>query len=155
MVDGAGRGIDSAGVSEIIDTGTKFGSRADRRLREETLGWLVTTGKDGTPQPNPVWFLWDGETLLIYSTPDQAKLKNIARNPNIAFHLDSRNDGDDIVIITGEAHVDPTAPAVDRNPPYVAKYDEEIKRIGLFNAEAMAATYSVAIRLMPRKLRGF
>jgi PPOX class probable F420-dependent enzyme len=142
-------------VSDILDLDTEFGSRTERRLREETLGWLVTAGKDGTPQPNPVWFLWDGEGLLIYSAPDQAKLKNIERNPMVAFHLDSRRDGDDIVIITGEAHIDGTAPPVDRNPPYVAKYQEEIKRIGLFNAEAMALTYSVAIRLTPRKLRGF
>jgi PPOX class probable F420-dependent enzyme len=142
-------------VSDLIDIGTEFGSRAERRLREETIGWLVTVSRDGTPQPNPVWFLWDGQSLLIYSAPGQAKLKNLERNPNVAFHLDSRRDGDDAVIITGEAHLDPTAPAVDRNPPYVAKYGEEIKRIGLFNAEAMARTYSVAIRMTPRKVRGF
>jgi PPOX class probable F420-dependent enzyme len=142
-------------VSDLIDAETEFGSRIERRLREDTLGWLVTAGKDGTPQPNPVWFLWDGQSLLIYSAPGQAKLKNIERNPNVAFHLDSRSDGDDVVIITGEAHVDPTAPAVDHNPRYVDKYQEEIKRIGLFSAEAMALTYSVPIRLAPRKVRGF
>jgi PPOX class probable F420-dependent enzyme len=142
-------------VSDLIDAESEFGSRAERRLREETLGWLVTVGGDGTPQPNPVWFLWDGQSLLIYSAPGQAKLKNIERNPNVAFHLDSRSDGDDVVVITAEAHLDPTAPAVDRNPPYVDKYKEEIKRIGLFNAETMARTYSVAIRLTPRKVRGY
>jgi len=68
-------------VSDLIDAETEFGSRTERRLREDTLGWLVTAGKDGTPQPNPVWFLWDGQSLLIYSAPDQAKLKNIERNP--------------------------------------------------------------------------
>jgi PPOX class probable F420-dependent enzyme len=147
--------VDSAPVSDLLDINTEFGARTEQRLREDTIGWLVTVGKDGTPHPNPVWFLWDGQSLLIYSAPGQAKLKNIERNPNVAFHLDSRSNGDDVVIITGEAHLDPAAPTVDRNPPYVDKYQEEIKRIGLFSAEAMALTYSVAIRLTPRRVRGF
>jgi len=28
-------------VSDLIDAESEFGSRAERRLREETLGWLV------------------------------------------------------------------------------------------------------------------
>ena len=27
--------------------------------------WLTTMGSDGTPQPTPVWFLWDGDNLWI------------------------------------------------------------------------------------------
>ena len=29
--------------------------------------WLTTVRPDGRPEPSPVWFLWDGETFLIYS----------------------------------------------------------------------------------------
>ena len=43
-----------------IDTATPFGERAQRRLRDDKLAWLTTTSADGTPQPVPVWFLWDG-----------------------------------------------------------------------------------------------
>src|ERR1700694_5543987 len=65
-----------------IDTGTPFGQRARRRLRDERLGWLITTSADGTPQPVPVWFLWDGTaSFLLYSTPRTAKLRNIAERP--------------------------------------------------------------------------
>ena len=142
-------------AEDLLDRNTDFGARVERRLREDTIGWLVTVGADGTPQPNPVWFLWDGETALIYSIPSQAKLKNVERNPNVALHLDSLDGGDDIVILTGTAEVDPAAPGVDRNQPYVDKYRSEIKRIGFSNASRMAEKYSVAIRFRPKKVRGF
>ncbi len=44
---------------------TPFGARVAQRLREEHLIWLTTVGADGTPQPNPVWFLWDGASVLV------------------------------------------------------------------------------------------
>ncbi len=138
----------------MIDTRTEFGARAEQRLREDGIGWLVTVSRDGTPQPNPVWFVWDGASVLIYSAPDQAKLRNIESNPNVALHLDSRSGGDDIVIVTARADVDRSAPPVHENPPYVTKYRQEMLRLGLGSPEEMAETYSVPIRLIPRKVRG-
>ena len=32
-----------------IDTTTDFGKRVERRLREETMIWLTTVRRDGTP----------------------------------------------------------------------------------------------------------
>jgi PPOX class probable F420-dependent enzyme len=139
----------------LIDTDTEFGARAARRLRKDLIAWLVTVSGDGTPQPTPVWFLYDGSTILIYSAPKQAKLRNIERNPHAALHLDSRNHGDDIVIVTGTATVDGEAPPVHRNDAYVKKYGDEIVRIGLKDAKTMAKTYSVAIRIVPARVRGF
>jgi len=102
-------------------------------------------------RPNPVWFLWDGSSLLIYSMPDQAKLKHIARSPRVALHLDSQDSGDDIVVVTGTAAIDPTAPPVHENAPYVEKYATEMRRLELGTPETMAKTYSVPIRLTPRR----
>jgi PPOX class probable F420-dependent enzyme len=142
-------------VGPLIDLKTKFGARAERRLREDFIGWLVTVGQDGTPQPNPIWFLYDGSSLLIYSMPDHAKLRHIARNPRVALHLDSQDQGDDIVIVTGTAVVDPNAPPAHENPAYLQKYAEEITRIDQGTAEEMGRAYSVAIRITPAKVRGF
>lgn len=142
-------------MEPLIDPETDFGAHAERRLREDVIGWLVTVGRDGTPQPNPVWFLWDGASLLIYSMPDQAKLKNIARNPRVALHLDSQDHGDHMVVVTGTAAVDATAPPVHENPPYVQKYAAEMRRLELGSPETMAQAYSVPIRITPSKVRGF
>lgn len=142
-------------MGPLIDTATEFGARAARRLREDSVGWLVTVSRDGTPQPNPVWFLWDGESILVYSEPGQAKLRNIEANPRVALHLDSQNSGDDIVIVMAGATIDRSAPPVHQNAAYVTKYRTEMTRLGLGRPEKMAETYSVAIRLVPSKVRGF
>jgi PPOX class probable F420-dependent enzyme len=142
-------------MAPLIDTTTDFGARAEKRLRRDRIGWLVTVGADGTPQPNPVWFVWDGATVLIYSAADQAKLKHIERNPQVALHLDSRSSGDDIVIVVGEAAIDAAAPPVHENRAYVTKYRKEMLRLELGTPAEMAATYHVPIRIVPLKIRGF
>jgi PPOX class probable F420-dependent enzyme len=136
-----------------IDTTAEFGARVERRLREETLAWLVTTGADGTPEPSPIWFLWDGQTILIYSRPNVPKVRNIRERRSVAFHLESDGDGGDIVVLTGTAEVLSSAPAVAENQAYVAKYADMIKGIG-YTPETMGASFSTAIRVTPAKLRG-
>ena len=136
-----------------IDTTTEFGQRVERRLRDETVGWLTTVGADGTPQPSPIWFLWDGETILIYSRPNTPKLRNIERNPRVALNLDGDGRGGDIVILTGEARVDRDAPGAADHTEYLEKYRQGIERIGM-TPEQFAASYSVPIRLTLAKLRG-
>src|SRR5437762_2903635 len=84
-------------VKTFIDASTPFGRYAERLLRTERIVWLTTVAADGTPQPNAVWFIWEGDTALMYSIPNQAKLRNIARNPNVALNLDSKKHGDGIV----------------------------------------------------------
>ena len=67
-----------------IDTTTEFGGRTVRRLNQELIGWLTTVDASGTPQPSPIWFVWDGETALIYSQPNTPKLRHIAANPKVS-----------------------------------------------------------------------
>jgi len=136
-----------------IDTGSEFGGRAARRLRDELIYWLVTVDPDGTPQPSPVWALWDGETFLIYSQQDTPKLRNVASRPRVALHLDGDGRGGDIVIMTGDARILSDAPPADRVPEYIAKYGEGIRRIGM-TPESFARAYSVAVRVTPARLRG-
>jgi PPOX class probable F420-dependent enzyme len=136
-----------------LDTTTEFGQRVERRLRDETIGWLTTVGADGTPQPSPIWFLWDGQTILIYSQPNTPKLRNIERNPRVALNLDGDGRGGDIVVLTGEARVDRDAPGAADHTEYLEKYRQGIERIGM-TPKQFAASYSVPIRMTPTKLRG-
>jgi len=136
-----------------IDTNSEFGGRAARRLKDELIGWLTTSAADGTPQPSPIWFLWDGETALIYSQPNAPKLRHIAANPRVSLHLDGDGRGGDIVILTGEARVEEATPPVNQNPAYLAKYAGGIKGIGQ-TPDSFSQAYSVPVRFTPAKLRG-
>lgn len=137
----------------MIDTTTEFGQRVARRLGEERIIWLTTTGRDGTPQTRPVWFLWDGESFLIYSRPGTAKLRHIASRPRVSLNLDSDGLGGDIIVFTGRAAVDPTAPPGDQVPAYAEKYRAGFQRINMTPVQ-FGQVYSVAIRIWPESLRG-
>lgn len=138
----------------LPDPATPFGARVAERLREERIIWIVTTNASGTPQPNPVWFLWDGASFLIYSLPDAARVAHIRRDPHVALHFNSDGNGDDIVIFTGLASEATDAPTADLNPAYLARYGERIDR-NFGGPKGFAATYSLALRIVPDKVRGF
>ncbi len=101
---------------------TPFGERVARRLREEPIVWLTSVDGNGTPQPNPVWFLWDGSAVLVYSLTDAARNRHISRNPRVALNFDGDGKGGNIIVITGEARIVTDVPPADQYPEYVAKY---------------------------------
>lgn len=137
----------------MIDLNTEFGQRVARRLAEERIGWLTTVDASGTPQPRPVWFLWQEGSLLIYSRPATRKLEHIARNPRVALNLDGDGMGGDIVVFTGVAVIDSSAPPADQIPAYVERYSTGMQRIGMTAAQ-FAQVYSVAVRVTVDHLRG-
>lgn len=138
----------------LPDGATRFGERVRRRLREEVVIWLTTVGADGTPQPNPVWFLWDGDGFLIYNRPDAHRLKHVQRRPRVALHFDGNGRGGDIVVFTGAAEVVEGAPLPHAVPEYVARYGERMTRVS-GSWEAFSHRYPVALRVRDVQVRGF
>jgi PPOX class probable F420-dependent enzyme len=136
-----------------IDTSTEFGARVARRLRDETVMWLTTVRADGSPDPSPIWFHWDGESLLIYSQPNTPKLRNIERSPNVALNFDGDGKGGDIIVINGQARIAPDEPPAHQVHDYAAKYVEGFRRIGM-TPEQFSQAYSVPIRVTPTRVRG-
>jgi PPOX class probable F420-dependent enzyme len=121
------------------------------RLDGETVVWLTTVDRSGTPQPTPVWFLWTGAEVLIFSEPGKAKLRNLRGNPHASVHLNSTPRGGGIVVLSGVAEIaEPTAAEL---AAYDEKYADDIKRLGM-TAEGFHASYSVPIRLRPDRTRG-
>ena len=134
----------------MLDTTTEAGSRAERRLRGELVIWLTTVRSDGQPQSVPVWFLWDGETFLVYSQPGKQKLKNIGKNARVGLHLNANDRGGDVVRAEGAAEILEDVPPADEIGEYLEKYMESIARIG-FEPESFARAYSVALRVTPSR----
>lgn len=137
-----------------LDPNTEFGQRVKQRLATEHIIWLTTTGSEGTPQPRPVWFIWENETILVYSEPKAQKIKHVARQPKVALHFNSASDGGDIVVFTGEAQVVVDAPSPDKVAAYLEKYLDGIVGLGM-TAEEFGRTYSAALRITPSQVRGF
>ena len=140
---------------QLPDPSTPFGARVARRLREDRLIWFTTVDAKGTPQPTPVWFLWDetNSTILIYSLAGAKRLEHLRLNPRVALNFDGNGTGGDIIVITGEAYVSTGDPPADRLPIYAEKYREFIAR-SFKTAEVFAAKYPVTLRIRPTAIRG-
>jgi PPOX class probable F420-dependent enzyme len=118
------------------------------RLKKETIICLATS-QSGRPHAVPVWFLWDGKSLLVYSVPGQ-KVRDIEANPNVALHLNTDASGDDVVRIEGIARVVPRQPPAYRVPAYVRKYAKKIKGYD-WTPKSFSEQYHVAIRIEPTR----
>lgn len=134
----------------MFDTSTETGARAERRLYEEQIAWLTTVRSDGRPQPVPVWFLWEGESFLIYTSANAHKLENIRANPKVAMNLNSGADGDDVVRAESVAEVPESSPLPTEVPAYLEKYRRGMAMVS-GDPESFARSYGTAIRIKPER----
>ena len=137
--------------TNAIDRNDERGAHAAARLENDLIGWLTTVAPDGTPQTSPIWFLWDGETFLIYSL-ESARIRNVEQHARVSLNLDGNGLGGDIVVIEADAAIDRTAPAADENPAYLAKYQPVMDGYG-WTPQWFAGRYSMPLRLTPTKYR--
>jgi PPOX class probable F420-dependent enzyme len=129
--------------------------RTRRRLGRDTVGWFTTVNPSGRPITLPVWFLWDGDAeILIYSLNGAARLRNIAANPNVSFHLDGDHHGGEVVVVEGMASVDSERPPANENPAYLDRYRGYIAANG-WTPEWFAGKYPVAIRIKIDNVRAW
>ena len=134
----------------MLDLTKERDAHIDGRLHRELMLWLSTVRPDGRPHLVPVWFLWDGETILIFSQPNQQKLRNLQHNPNVVVALDTAGQGDDVVMIEGKAELLDDPKVSTALPAYAEKYRERLALYG-WSGESMAQEYSQAIRVTPTK----
>jgi PPOX class probable F420-dependent enzyme len=121
----------------------------EKHLVNDNIVWLTTVTPAGRPAPRPVWFLWDGTTVLIYSQPDVAKLKHIAANEQVSLHFNCTPGGGDVVVISGRAEVLQGAPLPSTVPAVMDKYRDAIQAMGY--TQEWYDKYSTAIRVTPER----
>jgi PPOX class probable F420-dependent enzyme len=138
----------------MLDVTTEWGQHAEQRLRSNSIAWLTTVGSDGRPYTVPVWFLWDGNSALIFSQPRKQKIRNLRTNARVTLALDETKQGEDVVIVEGTAEVLDNPEISATLPAYVEKYGSMLQDMGS-TPEAMAADFSVGIRVTPKKFRSW
>jgi PPOX class probable F420-dependent enzyme len=124
--------------------------RIERHLTGDLIAWLTTVTPAGRPAPRPVWFVWDGAAIVIYSLNQGAKLRHIQANDQVAVHFNSNADGGDIVVISGRAALVPGGPPPSQVPGLLDKYAAAIARMGQ-SAQWYDDEYGVALRVTPER----
>jgi PPOX class probable F420-dependent enzyme len=142
-------------TSALPDPGTAFGQRVRDHLRKERVVWLTTVGRDGTPQPNPVWFVWTGgDEIITYNLPDAHRVAHVTRRPQVGLNFNSDPAADRIVVMRGLAELPDDVPPPDRSPEYLAKYGKAMTELS-GDLVTFAATYSRMVRVRITGVRGY
>jgi PPOX class probable F420-dependent enzyme len=122
------------------------------RITQDMVVWLTTVTDSGAPAPNPVWFVPDGDDIVVFSTPEARKVHNITQRPAVTLHFNSDPDGGDVVVITGHAAVRqgqrPSALGA-----YLDKYEASITgRLGT-TVDEIDRTYDTEVRIRLTRVR--
>lgn len=135
-----------------MDWNSEQGKKLAERLRGEQVVWLTTVRQDGMPVPTPVWFLWNDESILIYTIPGSLKVKNLTARPKAALNLNSDQYGGDVAVFTGEVTIANDEPPAIHNRAYLEKYREGIQDIQM-TPESFSQAYSVPLRFHIQHIR--
>ena len=140
----------------MIDFTTEFGQKIKRHLEGEYFVWFTTVSADLTPQPRPVWFIWEQDSFLLYSQPGANKITHLKKHPYVALHfntIDSKGE-EDVIVFLGEAEINSDTPPAHEVPKYLEKYRTGIADLDM-TPESFSRDYSVPIRVKPTKVRGW
>jgi PPOX class probable F420-dependent enzyme len=85
-------------------------------LTSAVTGTLVTIGPDGSPHAAPVWFMMDGESIIVSTRTNSQKHRNVIRDGRVSFSVIDPANPMSYVEVRGVAAAtdDPTCAARDR-----------------------------------------
>ncbi len=118
------------------------------------IGFLTAVNHEGQPQTSPVWFLRDGEDLVVYNRATSPRLRSMARNDRVSLVLRADRHGIGLLTLEGRAAVDESLRPAHEVDGYMAKYGVEIERLG-WTPEQFASMYSVGLRIVVTRVRSW
>lgn len=127
--------------------------RLDRFLATEPVVWISSVRPDGAPHLVPIWFTWDGISLLVFSKPHAQKVRNLRANPTVMLALGDPAADFDVCLVEARAELDPL-PAAELPQEHLAKYGERMAALGL-SASTFVETYSQVVRITPIRPLGW
>jgi PPOX class probable F420-dependent enzyme len=69
------------------------------------LGVIATLRQDGSPHIVPVWFRWGAGAVTIWTTEARAWVRNVLRDPRVAFSVQTFEEPYPAVVVRGTASV--------------------------------------------------
>ena len=112
-------------------------------LDEQHTCRFATTGPDG-PHVAPVWFVWDGQAIWVYSLTRSQRWANLSRDPRVAIVIDDGHHYHELhgVEIEGQAAMVGPVPRTgqeNENAPELAE-PERLMTAKYFGPASLAAS---------------
>lgn len=112
---------------------------------------LGTVQPDGSPQISPVWVKRDGDRVLVSTTVDRRKKRNIDRDPRVSVVVQHPDNPYDYAEIRGTAELT-TEGGQELIDELSVKYTG--KPYAEFNPASARDAERVVVRITPRKVLG-
>lgn len=140
----------------MLDRSNPLQAKIIDRLEREEFAFLITVRPDGRPHAIPVCFLYENDSILVFSKPNSVKVYNIRQNSHVCLALDSFGFEDYLsVVVEGKAELVNEPSNWLEYPPYDSKYMPLSKR--LFGQDhspkEFVEQFSQAIRITSLKVR--
>ena len=132
---------------EVLNTGL-----ARELLGARLMANLATHSRDGGIHLVPMWFLWDGESILIPTNHATQKVRNVERNPSASVMIDDSREGFDLrgITLMGEVTLVRAPESFGLNRSIHLKYVTVAERDSK-QVDSYLSTDDVTIRLHPRR----
>lgn len=123
-------------------------------LDNALIGFLTAVSSEGQPQTAPVWFIRDGDDLIVYNKADTPRLASIESNPRIAFNLRGDPKAQGALLLEGTARRDPGLGPSYELARYVDKYEGAMERSG-WTPRTFHDDYPVPVRITITRVRSW
>ncbi len=109
---------------------------------------LATVRPDGRPHVVPLWFIWDGDTIVAFSKPHAQKVRNLVAEPRAMVSVGQPGAADaSLIEVVAEVEAGGATVLADR---FAAKYHHHVQALGL-TVDQFVETYPIVIRLRPTR----
>lgn len=126
-----------------------YDEQARTVLQQPVVVYVSTISPNGYPHTTPVWFILDGDDLLIFGNHDTRKAKNIVNNPKGCLSIGGAPAGSPAYLIEGDFTIED-----DPNHAWAAKITHHYESPE--KAEEWLASWQeldfVVLRLKPRRV---
>ena len=126
-----------------------FDEQALSILSQPVIVRLTTIRPDGYPHTIPVWFMLDGEELVLFSSRDNRKVKNALANPKGSIAIGGDPVGSLCYLVDGDLTVEDDP---DHNMAARITYHYESPEKAQEYLQAWQEADFVVLRLKPKRV---
>lgn len=119
-----------------------------RELLNRDLARLAFTATDGTPRCIPIAFTWNGSQIVMCTAKNARKLRALRQNPAVALTVDTEVFPPHVLLIRGQAELDPVDGIPDEYLHMNGSYSMTPEQRAGFESEVRATYVDGMVRIV-------
>jgi hypothetical protein len=127
-----------------------LGRPLSQELLKRDVARLAFVAADGTPRVIPIGIFWNGSEIVMCTSKNARKLTALRRNPAVALTIDTEVHPPDVLLLRGDAELDPTDGIPDEYLQASGSYRMTPEQRQQFEAEIKSLYVDGMVRIVVR-----